>query len=402
MRIVHTSDWHLGKKLYRASRIDEQHLFLTWLSDYLITNKVDILLISGDVFDVPTPPNEALKHYFNFLKELTTKSHIQIFIIGGNHDSSHFLEAPSPFLKLSGIHVIGNLTEFIKGNIEPYLKEVTIAGETTTIVMLPYFRTHELYNLGKKWDIDPELGLLPVIEKCLSIMSDSASGKKILMAHHLFGSYEESGSEQGLSLSGIDSIPTAILEDFDYVALGHIHKAQTLRKETPIIHYSGSPMSFRFSETTTKTMSQIEISNGKLTNELIEIKQFDKLLRVNCNYQDLDIYKDEVISSWKDQSDIKVYLEMKVKTSEPIASLAEKLREEFSENGITLLSFQTIVIDNSEKEEEEHFLEKSLRTEELFDMYYKKKYPESEEVPRPLREDFYSLLESVRGDLDEA
>lgn len=401
MKIVHTSDWHLGKKLYRASRIEEQESFLQWLCDYLNTNEVDVLLISGDVFDVPTPPNQALKAYFNFLRRVTLEREIKIFIIGGNHDSSHFLEAPSPFLELSNIHVVGNLNELIRGNFSPYIQEVTIKDEVATIIMLPYFRTHELYNLAKKWKLDPEAGLLPVIEEGLKQLLKNTKGKKILMSHHLFGSYEESGSEQGLSLSGIDSIPTKILNAFDYVALGHIHKSQTVKKHDPIIHYSGSPMAFRFSETTTKTMSQIEIQNNELSYELIEIQQFDKLLRVNCHFRDLEMYKEEIISSWKNHDDLKIYLELKVKTSEPISSLAENLREEFANNGITLLSFQTIITDSSKKEED-HFLEKSLRTEELFDMYYLKKYPQSKEMPGTLKEDFYTLLDSVRVEKDEA
>ncbi|WP_372656201.1 exonuclease SbcCD subunit D, partial [Halobacteriovorax sp.] len=147
MKILHTSDWHLGKKLYKVSRIKEQELFLDWLSKYIIHENIDILLISGDIFDVPTPPNEALKLYFNFLKTLSEKKQIPIFIIGGNHDSSNFLEAPAPFLELNNIHVVGNLNELAKDNYSPYVHNIEIKGEEVSICLLPYFRTHELFNL---------------------------------------------------------------------------------------------------------------------------------------------------------------------------------------------------------------------------------------------------------------
>ena len=396
MKILHTSDWHLGKKLYRISRLKEQELFLSWLSEYIIAEKIDILLVSGDIFDVPTPPNEALKLYFNFLKSLSGNRETPIFIIGGNHDSSHFLEAPAPFLELNNIHVVGNLTELSKGNYSPYIHNLIIGNEKVSINLFPYFRTHELFNLAKNWDIDIEQGLLPVIEKALDNLARRSEGKKILMSHHLFGSYEESGSEQGLNLSGIDSIPTSILKAYDYVALGHIHKAQTVRKESPIVHYSGSPIAFRFSETTQKEVSVITIESDELSFERIPVKQFDKLIRVTCTKDEIEEYRDQIVSSWGDKDELEVFLEMKVKTSSPLTSIADRLRAEFKERGIHLLSFQAIVTGANE-ERDEHILEKSLRTEELFDLFYKKKYPESEVIPKELKQDFNDLLEDVRA-----
>ena len=394
MKIIHTSDWHLGKKLYRLSRINEQEKFLNWFSSYISDNDIKVLLISGDIFDVPSPPNEALKIYFNFLKSLTSNTSIQIFIIAGNHDSANFLMAPSPFLLNSNIHICGNLNQLLEGDIDSHIKEVEINGEKLSISLFPYFRTHELYNLAKKWNINLENGALDIIEKIISEITPKNNNKKILMSHHLFGSYEEAGSELGLTLSGVESIPSKLLRGFDYVALGHIHKAQTISKENPVIHYSGSPMAFRFSENTIKTFSEITIKDNNLDYKLVEIEQFDKLLRVSCSLSELELYKEEIISKWSN-SDITIYVEIKLKTSKPVTGIIEKLREEFRENDIVLLSFQTI-IQKGEVDKEEHFLEKSLTTEELFKLFYKKKYPESTELPKELSEDFLELLIKVR------
>lgn len=399
MRIVHTSDWHLGKKLYRTSRVSEQRKFLNWLSEYLITEKVDILLISGDIFDVPSPPNDALVIYFDFLKRVTDKSNIQIFIIGGNHDSANFLLAPSPFLKQNNIHISGNLSDLIEGNVDSYVKEVEIGGEVVSISMFPYFRTHEIYNIAKKWNIDIEDGALPIVQKILKELCKPGDHKKILMAHHLFGSYEEAGSELGLTLSGVESIPTSLLGDFDYIALGHIHKAQTLSKSSPVIHYSGSPMAFRFSETTQKTFSEININNGQLNYNLVNIEQFDRLLRITCTNQEIETYLEELISKWS-ESELEVYIEMRIKSDQPITGIAERIRSRLSEHGIHLLSFQTIVMKDIHQKEE-HFLEKGLKTEDLFKMFYKKKFPESTELPKQLNDDFIDLLSQVRQN-DEA
>ncbi|CBW26654.1 putative exonuclease [Halobacteriovorax marinus SJ] len=395
MKILHTSDWHLGKKLYKVSRLKEQARFLEWLIDYICDNEIDILLISGDIFDVPTPPNEALKLYFTFLKKLNERKEIPIFIIGGNHDSSNFIEAPSPFLELNNIYVVGSLEKLLSEDYSHYIHNLEIKGEKLSISLLPYFRTHELFNLAKAWNINIEEGLLPVIEELMKRFLDRASGQKILMSHHLFGSYEEAGSEQGLNLSGIDSIPTNTLQGFDYVALGHIHKAQTVRKSQPIVHYSGSPLAFRFSETSTKEVSIISIENDELSFERTPIKEFDKLLRVNCQKEEVEEFKNQIISSWGNRDDLEVFLELRIKCDTPITSMAETLREEFRENKIHLLSFAAIV-GKVEDESESKILEKSLRTEELFELFYKKKYPESNEIPKPLLEDFNELLESIR------
>ena len=110
-KVLHTSDWHLGKKLYRLSRIEEQKLFLNWLSDLIITENIDALFIAGDIFDTPNPPSNALKIYFQFLKNVTDNSHCHIYIIAGNHDSGRFLEAPSGLLEDHRVTVIGQLIQ---------------------------------------------------------------------------------------------------------------------------------------------------------------------------------------------------------------------------------------------------------------------------------------------------
>ncbi|WP_127716230.1 exonuclease SbcCD subunit D [Halobacteriovorax sp. HLS] len=399
MKIIHTSDWHLGKKLYRSSRSEEQRKFLDWLTQYIITNKVDLLLISGDIFDVPSPPNDALKLYFDFLKSITDSCDIKIFIISGNHDSANFLMAPAPFLENNNIFISGNLTDLLEDRIEKYTTELTIKGERVNISMLPYFRTHELYNLAKKWNLDYDQGPLIILENILEKLKVKNGAKSILMAHHLFGSYEEAGSELGLTLSGIESIPTKLLADFDYVALGHIHKSQTLSKDSPVIHYSGSPMAFRFSETTTKTFSEIIIEDNQLNYSLVDIQQFDKLLRVSCTNEELEQYKEQLISTYSD-SELVIYVEFKIKTDVPITGLADKLRSDLAEHSIHLLSVQTIV-QKSTEHDQEHFLEKSLTTEELFKMYYQKKFPNSKELPTELREDFIKLLTQVRENTNE-
>ena len=98
-KIFHSSDWHLGKRLYKSERLDEQKLFLSGLLEEIKTKEIDLLLIAGDIFDTPFPPTEALRLYFEFLRKICDETKAQVVLIAGNHDSGRFLEAPVPFLK---------------------------------------------------------------------------------------------------------------------------------------------------------------------------------------------------------------------------------------------------------------------------------------------------------------
>jgi exonuclease SbcD len=210
MRLLHTSDWHLGKRLFKLDRAQEHGLFLEWLIEIIKQKEIDILLIAGDVFDTPTPPHQALETFYNFLHRVSTETKTQTLIIAGNHDSGLLLEAPSKILAPHRVKVWGKLSEkqedhWIRiGNID--------------ICAIPFFRSFELLPQGEG---DALLALK-------SYLSRQREGMQLLMLHHLAGIYEAAGSEQVITLSGVDSIPSEILKTFDYVALGHIHKPQKI------------------------------------------------------------------------------------------------------------------------------------------------------------------------------
>lgn len=114
MKILHTADWHLGKKLYKQDLQEEQKLFLEWLLEHIEQEKIDILLVAGDIFDLANPPTEARALYYWFLSKLANKC--QIVITGGNHDSAQMLDAPKELLDLLSIKVIGSAEIRLKRN----------------------------------------------------------------------------------------------------------------------------------------------------------------------------------------------------------------------------------------------------------------------------------------------
>ncbi|PTN11860.1 exonuclease subunit SbcD [Nitrosomonas aestuarii] len=112
MKLLHTSDWHIGRTLYGRKRYEECEAFLTWLTETIKQNEIDALLVAGDVFDTSAPSNRAQELYYRFLCRMATSSCRHVIVVAGNHDSPSFLNAPKELLKALDVHVIGNSTEF--------------------------------------------------------------------------------------------------------------------------------------------------------------------------------------------------------------------------------------------------------------------------------------------------
>jgi exonuclease SbcD len=262
-KILHTSDWHLGKKLFKKDRIEEQKLFINWLIQYIHLEKIDLLIIAGDIFDSPNPPHHAIQLYFDFIQSLGTLEHTQILIIGGNHDSAQFLEAPAKILKRFNTHIISHL----KADWSEHYFEFSRNNIRIGVSALPYFRNYEI----EKWInnnqnlLNQENHIVDVLDKFNQHQANlnKDTHLKVFLSHHIFMGFENSGSEQSISLSGISSIPLQLYANYDYLALGHIHKHQLIKNEKPTAIYPGSPLPFRFSETMKKFLVQIEVDADK-------------------------------------------------------------------------------------------------------------------------------------------
>lgn len=393
MKLLHTSDWHLGKKLLRADRLPEQAKFLKWLLSTIVELKVDGLLIAGDIFDTPNPPYEAQKLYFDFLHELSELK-IKTFIISGNHDSGALLDASKEILSKFNVHISGQLSM----NPEDHVVHL----DQVSIVTLPYFRNYELYNLGKIFNHRPEDEhyFTKTLEDFLKRTSDliPATQKKVLLGHHLFGFYSAAGSEAAISLSGIEAIPLSMLENkFDYVAIGHIHKPQIIKKENPIVYYSGSPIPMRFSEKENKTVSMITIQDHKLTQEILPIPQFRLLRSYEINEEQLDKTIEE-INLLTPVSDLKNLIEINLKLKTPQNGLVDQIRAKLNLDKNELLTI-AIYFEEDESTQDNALLAKiknNLDLEEMFGIFYQHKFNQNE-VPAELRADFHQLLDKVNN-----
>lgn len=251
VRIIHTSDWHLGLETGGHSRLAEQEMFLDWLLDQCRRRDVDALLVAGDVYDVLHPPIAAQTALARFLVRFhEALPRATAILIAGNHDSGPRLETPAPFAEALGrIHLVGS---FRPETASRHL--VPIPDRNGTVVAhclaIPYLRVSDLDCRLAEGET-PESARTRAIAEVYRGLHDAARAASpdlpvIAMGHLTAAGSLKAGSERIL-IGGVESIPGQMLSNgADYVALGHIHRAQTAGSDT--IRYCGSPLSMDFDE----------------------------------------------------------------------------------------------------------------------------------------------------------
>ena len=251
MKILHTSDWHLGHRLHEQPQIEEQTRFLNWLQNYINDNQIDILLVAGDIFDTGVPSTQSQKLYYDFLINLRNSNCKHIIITGGNHDAPGTINAPKELLNALSIHVIGKATE----KIEDEVFYLSINDQKIIVAAVPYLRDQDIRNavagesfeqIGDRYKTALINHYTEISEYCKNIKKGKTP---IIAMGHLFaigGSTSE--SEQTIYIGNLGDIGAKDFpENFDYVALGHLHRPQKVGKLNKI-QYSGSPYILSFSE----------------------------------------------------------------------------------------------------------------------------------------------------------
>lgn len=240
MRILHTSDWHLGKHLEAKSRLAEQKMFLDELCEICENNAVDMILVCGDVFDTYNPPAEAEKLFYAYAHKLCGNGERPIVIIAGNHDSNERLIAASPLANEMGITILS----------EPRIVEIEIKNEKTVIACMPYPSDKRLNELisdkldesGIQVEYSKKIG--EYFKKLEEDFKDDAIN--IAAGHFYIAGGETSDSERDITLGGAYAVnPRDLPKNAKYLAMGHLHRAQ----KVPGGYYSGSPIQYSKSET---------------------------------------------------------------------------------------------------------------------------------------------------------
>lgn len=244
MKILHTSDLHIGKYIGTYDLKEDTEYVLNQVVDTAIRERVEVVLISGDVFDRPNPSEEAIKMYVSFLKKLLDKN-IKVIAISGNHDSG---------IRLSAYKDILGKGYFVEGEFNSPMRKVSLNDEYGPInfYMLPFFTPFIV-----KSNLKLEKGLENydlAMDEIIKRENIDTSQRNIILAHQFVAGFKFGGSEEDFSYSngdeknvaGVGIISLDKFQNFDYVALGHIHKPQKISRET--IRYSGSLLKYKTSE----------------------------------------------------------------------------------------------------------------------------------------------------------
>ncbi|OFE13903.1 exonuclease sbcCD subunit D [Pseudohongiella acticola] len=262
MKVLHTSDWHLGRSLYGQRRYPEFDALLTWMLDALRTQQIDVLLIAGDIFDTTAPSNRAMQQYYQFLRQAADTGCQHVVIIGGNHDSPTFLNAPRDILKMLNVHVVGAATE---DPAQEVLRLDAKDGRPMALVCaVPYLRDRDIRSAEAGETIeDKEKKLLGGIRHHYKTVTDAAENQRLYLEKqyqtqvpligmgHLWaagGQKIEGDGVRDLYVGSLAHVSTDIFPaTLDYVALGHLHVPQSVGGQANI-RYSGSPLAMGFGE----------------------------------------------------------------------------------------------------------------------------------------------------------
>jgi exonuclease SbcD len=260
MRLLHTSDWHLGQTLHNFDRSHEHQCFLDWLLDTIVAEQADALLISGDVFDTANPSAGAQKQLYRFLQQARARApRLDIVVIAGNHDSPGRLEAPGPLLEAHGTVVIGHVMRNADGGIDIERMLVPLHDKHGAVaawcVAIPFLRPGDLPRVvaaDGEAPLDPySHGIATLYQQAYALaQARRLPGQAILaMGHcHMVDGQASLDSERRIVIGGTEALPATMFDaSIAYVALGHLHLAQRVGQKEHI-RYCGSPLPLSFAE----------------------------------------------------------------------------------------------------------------------------------------------------------
>ena len=374
MKFFHISDLHLGKRVYEFSMLEEQRELLQTVLTKIEEGKPDVMLITGDIYDKPVPPTEAVKLLDWFLTELAERK-MHTYIIAGNHDSAQRLEFGKEIIGKNGIHIVGNISE----KMECFVEQDTFGA--VNIWMLPFFKpAHANGILGESFSSYGEAA-----KALLEQTEIDYTERNVVLVHQFVtwkGSAERSDSEM-ISLGGVEEIDASLFFDFDYAALGHLHGPQRMGKDT--VRYAGSPMPYSFSEIRQKKgITVVELKEkGDVTIDLIPLETKRKYREIKGPLQALiDIAKEE-----KSEDYIRCILTDDEVLLDPIGQLRSVypnlMTLEFAQKSRT--EDQEIIVNTED-----------IRPDELFALFYEKQNErELDEIQKELLDHIWKEVEGA-------
>lgn len=269
MKFLHTSDWHLGIDLHKQSLIEDQKVMIDEICTIILEEQIDVVLISGDIYDTTLASKEAI-HLFDYaMKRICQELHCQCVVIAGNHDSQTRLSVMKDLLASSGLYIYGTLDE----------KPTPLIINDVDIFPIPYLHKDRIAALYDQSLISYEHAFLTLMD---DIRSQKKEHKQFVLAHAFVSGASISESDRFAMVGGSDLVSKDVFHDLDYVALGHLHKPQCFDEH---IRYSGSPLAYAFSEQDQKHVVIIDSDTMDITTR--SLTPLHPLITLTGAYDDI-------------------------------------------------------------------------------------------------------------------
>lgn len=310
MKLIHLSDLHLGKRVNEYSMLEDQEYILKCIVGIIDDEKPNGVIIAGDVYDKSVPSAEAVSLFDDFLFALA-KRKLDVFVISGNHDSPERIAFGSRIMDAGGIH----LSPVYDGNIAPVRLEDEF-GELY-VYMLPFVKPASVRRFFEEEDISTYTDAIGCAIKHMNIDSEK---RNVLVTHQFVTGASRSDSEE-ISVGGADNVDASVFDDFDYVALGHLHSPQNCSSDR--IRYCGTPLKYSFSEAKDKkSVTVIEMSEkGNISCRLINLVPKHDLIELKGTYDELISRSYYENTSWQED-----YAHITLTDEEDIPDAIGKLR----------------------------------------------------------------------------
>ncbi|HFK3172395.1 exonuclease subunit SbcD [Proteus mirabilis] len=334
MRIIHTSDWHLGQYFFTKTRAQEHQQFLDWLLAQIREQQVDAVIVAGDIFDTGSPPSYARELYNRFVVAIRD-TQCQLIILGGNHDSVATLNESKSLLACLNTTVIANVhTETPQAPIILYQKNHTPGA---LLCAIPYLRPRDMINSKSgQSGADKQGALKEAIadyyqhqyQAALDLRKQLNINIPIIATGHLttIGA-SVSDSVREIYIGTLEAFNATLFPPFDYIALGHIHRPQRVNKSGHI-RYSGSPIPLSFDESAQqKSVCLIDFEQDKLAEmTLLPIPEFQLLRTLSGSLQEIATQLEKLATQYNEM-DTTIWLDIEVSTQDYLSDIQNRIQE---------------------------------------------------------------------------
>jgi len=398
MKILHTSDWHLGHRLHEQSQYNEQKKFLDWLIQYIDAEKIDVLLVSGDIFDTAHPSTQSLELFYRFLAKLHRYTSCNnIIMTAGNHDAPGTLNAPAQFTRFFNIHLIGKAT----GNPEDEIIEINIHGEKLVVAAVPFLRDRDIRRaIAGENATEMQNRYRTALTNHYNELAEFINNKydtdkifSIAMGHLFATGAQTSDSEKRIYVGGLGDISAEDFPNtFNYIALGHLHRPQQIGGKE-YIRYSGTPYPLSFSEAGSEKKI-ILINTGKnqaAKIDEIKVPAFRKLCRISGNLENIYQKLEDIALK---NNEYETWVEVNLNDERPLRNAYTLINEHIKDLPIKALSVRNLQaqkqVDITRIEAEDRKLTE-LQPDEVFQKKCKEQGFNLDEHPEIL-DAFYEVL----------